>query len=151
VHFPRPIRRPAEHYANRSLRFHLVFSAHPEISRWTQPLATLLWEAVLQQRAAERVHLFAACLMPNHLHLLVGPSEQDVIRFVNGWKSWTTRLAWSEGIRGGLWQPGMWDRTIRSEKDFDDVVQYIIKNPVAARLVEREEEWPWVWAWFWEK
>ena len=103
----------------------------------------------MEQRTASRVELFAACLMPNHLHLLLAPRDQDVILFGNTWKSWTTRLAWDHGVHGALWQPGMWDRTIRSPEDFDEVVDYIARNPVAEGLVERAEEWPWVWAWYW--
>ena len=87
--------------------------------------------------------------MPDHLHLLLGPRDQDVLLFVNAWKSWTTRLAWKHGMRGALWQPGMWDRTIRSPEDFDEVVDYIVRNPVAAGLVEQIEDWPWAWAWYW--
>jgi hypothetical protein len=27
---------------------------------------------------------------------------------------------------------------------------YIVRNPVAEKLVEDEREWPWTWCWWWE-
>jgi hypothetical protein len=39
MHFPKRIRRDAEHYADRGLRFHLTIAAHPEISRFTPQVA----------------------------------------------------------------------------------------------------------------
>jgi len=104
----------------------------------------------MQQRTANRVELYAACLMLDHVHLLLRPEAMDVIRFLNVWKSWTTRVAWQHGVRGGLWQPGMWDRTIRNQDDFDRTVDYIVRNPVTAGLVDAPESWPWAWAWYWE-
>ncbi len=150
MRFPKKIRRPLEHYAERELRFHLVFGSHPEVGEFGGPFRDAAWQAVLDERERGRVELFAACLMPDHLHLLVRPDAVDVIRFVDAWKSWTTRLAWDHGYRGAVWQPGMWDRTVRSPEDFDRTVEYIVANPVAAGLVERVEEWPWTWAYYME-
>ena len=148
--FPHRIRRPLDHYANSELRFHITINAHPEIARWPDNVGNSIWRIVQEQRGAGRVELFAACLMPDHLHLLLRPDGMDVIRFVNVWKSWTTTAAWKLGHRGPLWQPGMWDRTIRDPADFDSTVDYIVHNPRAVGLVEEAREWPWSWAWFWD-
>jgi REP element-mobilizing transposase RayT len=149
MHFPRRIRRDADHYANRDLRFHLTIAAHPELSRFSEPVAEMVWESALEQRTAGRIELFAACLMPDHLHLLVAPNGMDIPRFLDVWKSWTTRQSWKLGHRGGLWQPGVWDRTMRDEDDFMTTARYIIDNPVREGLAERAEDWPHVWAyWF---
>lgn len=83
--------------------------------------------------------------MPDHLHLLVSPRELDIIRFTNVWKSWTTTLAHRHGRMGAIWQPGMWDRSIRNDDDLGRTTLYIVQNPVAAGLVDVSEDWPWVW------
>ncbi len=150
MRFPKKIRRPLDHYAERELRFHVVFNSHPEVGAFAESFRDAIWGAVLAERERGRVELFAACLMPDHLHLLLRPDSADVIRFANAWKSWTTRLAWDHGHRGGAWQPGMWDRTIRSPADFDRTAEYIVSNPVAAGLAERPEDWPWTWAYYWD-
>ena len=150
MRFPKPIRLPAEVYSNRELRFHVTINAHPEVPRWSPALGNRLWSLVMDERALDRVELFAACLMPDHLHLLIRPDEVDMIRFVNSWKSLTTRESWRFGWRGALWQPGIWDRTIRDPEDFDSTVRYIVENPVDAALVDTPESWPWTWAYYWE-
>ncbi|MGE5597173.1 MAG: hypothetical protein ACM3S1_14210 [Hyphomicrobiales bacterium] len=44
----------------------------------------------------------------------------------------------------------MWDRTIRGRDDFEQPVDYVVRNPVAGGLVEHERDWPWAWAWYWD-
>jgi putative transposase len=110
----------------------------------------MIWTSVMELRAGDHVELYAACLMPDHLHLLIAPKERDVIAFVGAWKSWTTRRAWDFGIRNSLWQRRMWDRTVRNDDDFAEVAEYIVCNPVVAGLVEMERDWLHSWVWWWE-
>ncbi len=44
----------------------------------------------------------------------------------------------------------MWDRVCRDQDDFESTAMYIVRNPVAEKLVEDEREWPWTWCWWWE-
>jgi putative transposase len=110
----------------------------------------MVWESIIDQRSANRIELFAASLMPDHLHLLVSPREMDILKFVGAWKSFTTRKSWGLGNSNALWQPRYWDRTIRSDDDFGEVAAYILGNPVAAGLVDDERSWPHSWAWWWD-
>ncbi len=82
--------------------------------------------------------------------MLVAPGEDDVIRFIGAWKAWTTRLSWGLGNVNALWQPGMWDRTIRDTRDFDATITYILDNPVKAGLVEQPEQWAHSWAYWYD-
>ena len=136
-------------YADRERIFHLTFSAHPEIKRLSVAVARSIWASVLEQRTDGRVELFAACLMPDHLHLVVSPREQDILTFQQRWKSWSSKLARDAGHFGPVWQPGMWDRVCRDEQDFVDVVAYVGRNPVAAGFVDEERDWPWTWVFWW--
>jgi REP element-mobilizing transposase RayT len=42
-----------------------------------------------------------------------------------------------------VWHREYWDRYIRDEEHLQEVVDYIHRNPVKARLVARAEDWPW--------
>jgi hypothetical protein len=42
-----------------------------------------------------------------------------------------------------LWHPEYWDRYIRNEKHFDDVVDYIHMNPVKAGFCRKPADWKW--------
>jgi REP element-mobilizing transposase RayT len=97
-----------------------------------------------------RVELLAACLMPDHLHLLLRPAEMDAIRFVSALKSWTTRQPWRHGMHGAIWQPGVYDRLARGGHEFNAIADYIVRNPVAAKLAQDERSWPHTWAWWWD-
>jgi len=150
VRFPKRIRLGRESYANRESQFHLIVHAHPGVQRLATKVADAVWGTVMEQRAAGRVELSAACLMPDHLHLLVAPRDMDLIAFLNAWKSWSTHKAKEAGHIGSLWQPGMWDRTCRNQEDFETVAQYIVSNPVVGGMVEEPEAWPHSWARWWE-
>ncbi|MBI2766952.1 MAG: transposase [Chloroflexi bacterium] len=148
--YPKSIRLPASTYADRAVTTHVTIRAHPEISRFPDGLMDAIWATLLEQRSAGRVELLAACLMPDHVHLVLRPLEMDLLKFLNVWKSWTTRLAWTNGFRGGLWQPGMWDRSIRDGDDAEATMAYVLRNPVAAGLCPDERDWKRSWAWSWE-
>jgi putative transposase len=81
--------------------------------------------------------------MPNHLHWLLhikGSLSEQVQRF----KSYSTRLAWQEGLEGTLWQRSFYDHLVRSPSALHSIAEYILDNPVRAGLVERSERWPFV-------
>ena len=82
--------------------------------------------------------------MPNHLHAVFHCIEPFLLAgIVQGWKSASVhevnRLL---GRRGKLWEDDYWDKTIRDEKHFRAAIDYVVNNPVKARL----REWPFVGA-----
>jgi len=81
--------------------------------------------------------------MPDHIHLLVeGLSEiADLGHFVELAKQRSAHAARAY-IRGRLWQAGYFDRVIREEDDVQDVIRYIVQNPLRARLVDRVDAYP---------
>lgn len=89
--------------------------------------------------------LFGLCLMPDHLHVLLSPGESGVA--VRDWlrrfKSFTT----NEFVKGGgdspLWQRSANDHVCRREETAEQVLAYIIDNPVRGGLAERWQDWPW--------
>ncbi|MEO8541144.1 MAG: transposase [bacterium] len=126
----------------------MTIAAHPEVRILGVPVRDAVWQSVLEQRTSERVELLAACLMPDHLHLLAKPGEVDLITWMQRWKSWSTRLAWNAGHRGPLWQPSTWDRSLRSDEDLFVVARYIFDNPESAGLIAPGNQWNWRWG-FW--
>jgi len=42
-----------------------------------------------------------------------------------------------------VWQHQFWDRFVRHAQEFRDRLEYMHRNPVAAGLVERAEDWRW--------
>ena len=92
---------------------------------------------VLQRHAYKTgVPVCAYCLMPDHAHLVLGPSPTcDIIAFVGQYKNLAQREAWKLGVTGRVWQVSFWDRFLREEESLEELVGYVLHNPVRKGLV----------------
>lgn len=97
----------------------------------------------------ERYRLFAWCIMPNHVHVLIEPLA-ELAAILKSWKSYTGRWGLAKnaelelGVPGkNFWMREYWDRFIRDERHFRSVVDYIHQNPIKAKLCSHAEDWPW--------
>ena len=80
--------------------------------------------------------IFAYCFMPDHIHILLSPSDKkSIIDFVREFKSLTTKIAWEYGIKEKIWQKSFYDHFLRSEEDIYDTAMYILNNPLRKNLV----------------
>ncbi|MCK9518317.1 MAG: transposase [Dehalococcoidia bacterium] len=148
VRFPKPIRLPRESYENPENVFHLVIRTFPETLPFRgSTLNSAVWDRLLDQDGRRGIELLAACLMPDHLHLLAKPAGTNIIDWLGALKSVTTRIAWQSGWHGRLWQPSFWDRRIRDEREWESTLFYVRRNPVEAGLVADESDWPWLGIW----
>jgi RecG-like helicase/REP element-mobilizing transposase RayT len=105
----------------------------------------------------QRYELFAACVMPDHVHLLIEPMvEHDddsgkpmffpLSKILHTIKSFTAnRINKIEKASEAVWEAESVDRMIRSEEDLQEKFQYIIKNPWNAGVVKPNAEYRWVW------
>jgi REP element-mobilizing transposase RayT len=85
--------------------------------------------------------VLAAILMPDHLHVVVVPTierEAKLGNFSAAVKRWMRQ----ELKPSRKWQPGSFDRLLRSSESLHDKWLYIQENPVRAGLVRRWEDWP---------
>jgi putative transposase len=80
-------------------------------------------------------NLLLYCVMPDHVHVLVVIEHDDLISIVRAVKSILGRWWKSQGNQQDLWQRSFYDRGIRTERDSDEVIGYILKNPVDEGLV----------------
>ncbi|MBB3059871.1 REP-associated tyrosine transposase [Microbulbifer rhizosphaerae] len=114
---------------------------HPEMAR--------VMEQALLKFHRVRYQLIAWCIMPNHVHVLIEPQE-PLGKIVQSWKSITARWALRKNAElelrvpgRKLWMPDYWDRFIRDQQHFEQVIDYIHRNPVKAGLCSRPEDWHW--------
>jgi len=100
----------------------------------------LLAEAARSARAS----VWAYCLMPNHVHLIVVPSDPDGLRrtFANAHRRYTGYINGRHRWTGHLWQ-GRFGAVAMDEEHLVHAARYVALNPVRARLCERAEDWPW--------
>jgi REP-associated tyrosine transposase len=106
------------------------------------PFARFAVRTLGDLRARFRMPIWAYCLMPDHAHLLIGPSAQvSVTGLVGAWKSMTARYRRGSSQRRKLWQRSFYDHALRSEEDLRTVALYILHNPVRAGLVDDWREY----------
>ena len=105
----------------------------------------------------ERYELFAVCVMPAHVHLLMQPwpKENDDEGNVVFWplsellqsiKSFSAdEINKLEGKSGAVWEKERFDRYVRSDRDLEEKFQYIVRNPWDSDVVGQNEDYPWIW------
>lgn len=100
----------------------------------------------LLAEACKRVatEVWAWCLMPNHVHLIVTPSTADGLRasIAETHRRYTRRINLREGWQGHLWQERFHSFPL-DESHLLAAVRYVELNPVKAGLVKRPQDWRW--------
>lgn len=101
-------------------------------------------ELVGQWCRQEGVAVWAYCLMPNHIHLILVPSRAEGLSRALGeaHRRYTRRVNFRQGWRGFLWQ-GRFSSVVMDERHLMAAARYVERNPVRARMAARAEDWPW--------
>ena len=91
----------------------------------------------------KKYRLIAWVIMPNHLHFLATPlAKVELSDIAHSIKSYTAHEANKIlNRKGQFWQHEPFDRYIRNQKHFANVIKYIENNPVNAGLCETAEAW----------
>ncbi|HEX5259630.1 MAG TPA: transposase [Sphingomicrobium sp.] len=100
----------------------------------------------LLAQAARRADaaIWSYCLMPNHVHVIVVPADEDGLRrtFADAHRRYTGFINARHRWTGHLWQ-GRYGAVAMDEQHLMAAARYVALNPVRARLVERAADWPW--------
>jgi len=93
---------------------------------------------------ASGVAVWAYCLMPNHVHFVMVPRDEDGLRatFAEAHRRYTARINARHQWTGHLWQ-GRFSSIVMDEAHLWSAVRYVTLNPVRAGLVKRAGDWPW--------
>ena len=98
-------------------------------------------------RVQERlpVEIFSACIMPNHVHLVVRPrGDDDLPHWMQ--RLMTTHVRWHHQrheTTGRLWQDRYKAFPIEQDRHLVTVMRYVERNAARAGLVRKAEDWPW--------
>ncbi len=93
---------------------------------------------------AAKVEVWAYCLMPNHVHLILMPRDEDGLRAALGeaHRRYTRHVNLREDWRGYLWQ-GRFASFPMDEAHLIACARYVENNPVRAQLARRARDWRW--------
>ena len=89
--------------------------------------------------------------MPNHVHLLITPfiDPSVILKRIKGASAREANL--HLGLPGQpFWQHESYDRLVRNPREFGQIENYIVQNPVRAGLAASPEQYRWSSAWMGE-
>lgn len=105
-------------------------------------------KAVIQHLRGVRLKadckIFVYCIMPDHMHILLSPSEnsKNLSGVVQEIKGGSTKIFWKSGGKGKLWQQGFYDHIVRKQEDLKEIAIYILNNPVRKGITDCWENYP---------
>ena len=104
----------------------------------------LYLDLLSEAAARSQVAIWAYCLMPNHVHIIAVPSDEDGLRrtFRYVHRHYTGYINARMRVTGHLWQ-GRFSSVAMDEAHLVSALRYVALNPARARLTEKAEDWPW--------
>jgi putative transposase len=99
-------------------------------------------ELMAEQAAAAGVEVWSWVLMPNHVHLILVPSDEDGLRRMLAplHRRYAGRVHARLKRTGHFWQ-GRFGCVAMDEAHLGAALRYVALNPVRARLTERAADW----------
>lgn len=90
------------------------------------------------------LEVWAYCLMPNHVHLVVVPRDEDCLAkcLAQAHRRYALVVNRRNGWKGHLWQERFYS-CVMDEQHLLAAVRYTELNPVRAGLCKQAEAWPW--------
>ncbi len=142
--FPRrPPRLPGFDYKAERTYF-VTFCTRHQVKTFADPMAAQeACRVILRHRAAGKYFLYAYCVMPDHIHLLLKTrrSAGSLSTIVATIKA---SIRHNLGSHTLLWADGFYERVKRHHEDTACNVAYILENPIRAGLVQHPEEYTYV-------
>ncbi len=91
-----------------------------------------------------QVEVWAWCLMPNHVHMILVPSDEDGLRraLAPVHRRYAGIIHARRRHTGHFWQ-GRFGAVVMDEAHLAAALRYVSLNPVRARLVRRAQDWRW--------
>ncbi len=124
------------------LTYHAILTTHDKNPLFNSAsncnnLAYLIFEISVLHKYS----LFAFCVMPDHIHLLVQPGDVLVTHFINLLRFRYEYVMTRGGYKDAVWHPGFIDYPL-SDEEIIATALFIYENPVRNGLVENAAEYP---------
>jgi len=132
----------------RGLVFHVMNRAAKRVRLFDSEDDYLAFVRLIAQvQSVIPLPILAYCVMPNHFHFIVRPSQDDELSafmhrmtsiHARRWNVWRKTV----GI-GAVYQSRFKAFPVQTDHHFLVVCRYVEQNPLRAGLVSRAEDWDW--------
>jgi alanyl-tRNA synthetase len=149
-------KRRLPHFERPWAKYMVSFSTR-ERKQLSPEARDIVLKGLLFGHDQRRYQLYAACVMPDHIHFLFEPQvkEQDkegkpvfwpLTELLHSIKSFTAHeINKLEKTTGQVWENESFDRMIRGDADLEEKFHYICRNPWDSGVVPITENYPWLW------
>ena len=138
----RGARRPPHFDLGRAPYFVTARTLHSR-PLFREELGEIAVHQLLSDRDRYGFLLLAYAFMPDHAHFVIVPANgrtiSSTMRVVKG--GIARRLNMARGGKGSIWQEGFYEKVARTMAQLNAYITYTHRNPVAAGLVSRDEEY----------
>ena len=92
-----------------------------------------------------RLGMYAFCLMPNHVHLVVDARRDRLSSAMHRLLGiHAQRFNRRHDRKGHLFGDRFWTQLVRSDEHLAAACAYVVHNPVRAGLCAQPDDWPWL-------
>jgi alanyl-tRNA synthetase/REP element-mobilizing transposase RayT len=153
---PKYSRRNLPHFERPWAKYMVTFTTHDRC-KLSPPERDLVLKSILYAQEHHQCQIYAACVMPDHVHLLLEPQikEHDkegrpvfwsLSDILQGIKSASAHnINRESGNKGPVWEKESMDQIIRGQSDLEEKFHYICRNPWQDGVVPVTENYPWLW------
>jgi putative transposase len=101
-------------------------------------------DLLAEHSSAAGVEVWSWVLMPNHVHLILVPADEDGLRRALAplHRRYAGAIHARQQRTGHFWQ-GRFGCVAMDEDHTAAAIRYVLMNPVRAGLTERASDWPW--------
>jgi putative transposase len=126
--------------------YHVINRANGRATIFQKDLEYKLFEVLLEDIVLVRgMRILAYCIMPNHWHLVLQPRNDGDLSETMQWLTTTHTRRWHrerKTIGGGhLYQGRYKSFPVETNEYLLQLIRYVERNPVRAKLVPRAEDW----------
>jgi len=143
-------RRPR--MAPGGLVYHVLNRAGGRMKLFRHEKDFLAFERVMRE-AHERhpLPILDYCIMSNHWHFVVAPREDGQVTAFFRWLAHTHAMRWRVAHHtvgyGHLYQGRFKSFPVQADEHLLNLCRYVQRNPLAAGLVQRAQDWRWGGLW----
>lgn len=143
-------RRNLPHWENPGSAYFITFNTATDFVL-SDAAKDIVFSAI-KYHAQKKYELHACVVMKTHVHVLLLPLKQSrdtyysLAQIMHSIKSYSAnRIQRTLGQQGKVWLDENYDRIVRDENAYLEIMNYIVANPIKAGLVNQPEQYKWLY------